>query len=129
MSIAININSIYISAGRPWTQAYLNRNQAFYLSQEMYKVDEQKKHIENANNQIVNHEQRASRLLEIEEARYYRERVVHSKQIELLSLKIAYYAERASDEDRAAAHEEAVNVLREEDRRIAANRNQRAQRH
>ena len=127
--MATNLNSIYISAGRPWTQAYLNRNQAFYLSQEMYKVDEQKKHIVNANNQIVNHEERASRLLEIEEARYHRERVVHSKQIELLSLKIAYYSERATPEERAAAREEAVNVLREEDRRIAANRNQRAQRH
>ena len=95
----------------------------------MYKVDEQKKHIVNANNQIVNHEEHASRLIEIEDARYHRERVVHSKQIELLNLKIAYYSERVTAEERAAAHEEAVNVLREEDRRIAANHNQRAQRH
>ena len=81
-------------AGRTWTDSGLKRAQVQYLSAEMWRTKQQREQMRNSEAVLLKSEERATRLLQIEEDRAKREEELHKKQMTLLDLKIKYYSDK-----------------------------------
>lgn len=62
-----------------------------YLSAEMYRTSEQRDQLRNSEQSRQNAEDRAKRLLVIEEARAKREQEMYAKKMKLLDVKMHYW--------------------------------------
>ena len=62
-----------------------------YLSAEMYRTSEQRDQLQNSEHSRQNAEDRAKRLLVIEEARAKREQEMYAKKMKLLDVKMHYW--------------------------------------
>ena len=62
-----------------------------YLSAEMYRTSEQRDQLRNSEQSRQNAEDRAKRLLVIEEARAKREQEMYAKKMKLLDVKMQYW--------------------------------------
>ena len=62
-----------------------------YLSAEMYQTSEQRDQLRNSEQSRQNAEDRAKRLLVIEEARAKREQEMYAKKMKLLDVKMHYW--------------------------------------
>ena len=62
-----------------------------YLSAEMYRTNEQRDQLRNSEQSRQNAEDRAKRLLVIEEARAKREQEMYAKKMKLLDVKMHYW--------------------------------------
>ena len=88
-------------AGRTWTDSGLKRAQVQYLSAEMWRTKQQREQMRNSEAVFLKSDERATRLLQIEEERAKREEErakreeeLHKKQMTLLDLKIKYYSDK-----------------------------------
>ena len=69
----------FLSAGRTWSEAALKKAQVMYLSAEMFRTNEQRDQLRNSEQSRQNAEDRAKRLLVIEEDRAKREQEMYAK--------------------------------------------------
>lgn len=72
----------------------MKKAQVQYLSAEMYRITQQREQMRNSEKAFQKSEERAIRLLEIEEARAKREEERHKKELELLDLKIKFWTDK-----------------------------------
>ena len=90
-------------AGRTWSQAALNKAQITYLSSELLRINEQRAQLRNNEQSSKQAEERADRLMVIEERRAKREEECHAKKMKLLDIQISYW-ERKSKQDFPNTH-------------------------
>ena len=81
----------FLSADHTWSEAALKKAQVMYLLAKMFRTNEQCDQLRNSEQSRQNAEDRAKRLLVIEEDHAKREQEMHTKKMKLLDVKMHYW--------------------------------------